>query len=225
MSMSIAGVNTTADIPSSTSATMGTTTLGKDTFLKLLTTQLQNQDPTEPVSNEEFVAQLAQFSQLEELQGVSGQLDSLYLVNASMNNAAMTNLLGRDVVAKGDTFHHDSGSDAIYFDAASATTSTTLTITDSNGIVVFSQDIGSQAAGEGSYTWDGKDQNGNLCAAGDYTFSISASDVNGDSVAVQTLIEGTIDQMSFETGSAAPSIDGVDINIGDIVRLLSGSST
>lgn len=224
MSTSIAGVNTTADIPSTTSSTMGTTTLGKDTFLKLLTTQLQNQDPTEPVSNEEFVAQLAQFSQLEELQGVSGQLDSLYLVNASMNNAAMTNLLGREVVARGDTFHHESGSDTIHFDAASTTTSTTLTITNADGVVVFSQDIGGQSAGEGSYTWDGKDQNGQLCAEGDYSFTISATDVNGSDVAVQTLIEGTIDQMSFATGSAAPSIDGVDISIGDILRLLDGAA-
>jgi len=223
MSTSPIGVNTTADIPTATS-NMGSTSLGKDTFLKLLTTQLQNQDPTEPMSNQEFVAQLAQFSQLESLQGMSGQLDSLYLVNASMNNAAMTNLLGRDVVARGDTFHHASGSEDIHFDASQATASTTITITNPDGTVVFSQDIGGQGAGEGTYTWDGKDQNGQLVPEGDYSFSVYATDANGDSVDVQTLIQGTIDQMSFATGSAAPSVEGVDIGIGDIVRLVDGET-
>lgn len=223
MSTPVTGVNSTADIPT-TAATTGTTSLGEDSFLNLLMTQLQNQDPTEPVSNTEFVAQLAQFSQLQQLQGMSGQLDSLYLVNASMNNAAMANLLGRDVVARSDTFHHESGPQEVYFDASASTVSTTLTITDPDGTVVFSQDIGGEAAGEAAYTWDGKDQNGQLVPEGDYTFSISATDLNGDEVEVQTLIEGTIDQMSYETGSAAPSVNGVDIGIDQIVRLLDGAT-
>lgn len=222
MTTSVSGVNSTADIPTTTGTT-GTTSLGEDSFLLLLTTQLQNQDPTEPMSNEEFVAQLATFSQLEELQVMSGQLDSLYLVNISMNNASMANLLGHDVVARSDTFHHTSGSEEIYFDASGATTNTTLTITDSDGTIVFSGDIGAQVDGEGSYTWDGKDQSGQLVADGDYTFSISATDVNGSEVSVQTLIQGTIDEMSFESGSAAPSVEGVDILMGDIVRLVEAS--
>ena len=90
--------------------------------------------------------------------------------------------------------------------------------------MVFSEDVGARGAGEGTYTWDGKDQNGQLVPEGDYTFSISATDVNGDGVDVQTLIQGTIDEMSFATGSAAPSVEGVDIAIGDIVRLLDGES-
>lgn len=225
MSLSTIGVNTTEDLASaSASTTTGTTALDKDAFLLLLTTQLQNQDPTEPVSNQEFVAQLAQFSQLEEMQTVSGQLDSLYLVNVSMNNASMANLLGKEVVARSDTFHHVSGSEEIHFDAASATTSTTLTITDADGSVVFSGDIGAEGAGEGSYTWDGKDQDGQLVADGDYTFTLSATDVNGDEVAVESLIQGTVDEMSFDTGSAMPSVNGVDITMGDIVRLVEADS-
>lgn len=223
MSLDSIGVNTTAEITTTSTAT-GTTALDKDAFLLLLTTQLQNQDPTEPMSNQEFVAQLAQFSQLEELQAVSGQLDSLYLVNVSMNNASMANLLGQDVVARSGTFNHTSGSEEIYFDADGETASTTLTITDADGAVVFSADIGAQEAGEGSYTWDGKDQDGQLVADGDYTFTITATGTDGSEVSVDTLIQGTIDEMSFETGSAAPSVEGVDITMGDIVRLIEPSS-
>ncbi len=224
MSSTVTGVNTTADIPTATS-TSGSTSLGKDSFLLLLTTQLKNQDPSAPVSNTEFVSQLAQFSQLEQLQTVSSQLESLYLVNVSMNNASMTSLLGKQVVARSDTFHHSSGSQDMHFDAASATTSTTLTITNSSGTVVYSGEIGAEAAGEGTYTWDGKDQSGQLVADGDYTFTVSGSDVNGNDVSVQTLIQGTVDEMSFATGSAAPSVNGVDIAMGDIVRLVEGSGS
>lgn len=217
---SISGVNSTADIPSGATLT-GSTDLGEDTFLRLLTTQLQNQDPTNPVSNEEFVAQLAQFSSLEELQTISSQQESLYLVSASINNASMANLLGKEVVARSDTFHYDgTGTQAVWFDADSAATDGTLTISDEAGDVVWTGDLGSLSEGEQSYAWDGTDTSGAPLAAGDYTFSVTATDSTGESVEVTGLIRGTIDEMDFASGSATPSVDGVPIEVGDIVRLL-----
>ena len=219
MSSSITGVNSTADIPS-TASTTGSTNLGQDVFLRLLTTQLQNQDPTSPMSNEEFISQLAQFSQLEELQGLSDSLDALYLVDSSMNNAAMTNLLGRTVVARGDTFNYSGeGGSTIRYDAASTATTATLTITDESGTVVWSGDIGSLAEGEGSYVWDGTDVDGMPAEAGEYSFSITATDESGETVSVESLVQGEIDQMSFEEGVAAPTVDGIPVDLGDIVRL------
>jgi flagellar basal-body rod modification protein FlgD len=219
MTSALTGVSTS---PSTASSQTGTSALGQDTFLKLLTTQLQNQDPSNPVSNEEFVAQLATFSQLEELQGISGGLDSLYMVNTSMNNAAMTSLMGQTVVARSDTFHYDGeGSQSVHYDADGSATAATLTISDSDGHVVWSGDMGALESGEGEYAWDGKDMNGNALPEGDYTFSVSATDSNGESVDVQGLIVGEIDQMSFEDGSASPTVDGVDIALSDIVRLTS----
>lgn len=225
MSLTVPGVTSTADAPVTTSS-MGNTSLGEDTFLLLLTTQLQNQDPSNPVSNEEFVAQLAQFSQLEELQGISSGLDALYMLDSSMNNAAMTNLLGQNVVATSDTFHYEgSGDKAIQYDADGVATSATLTISDADGHVVWSGDIGSLADGEGSYTWDGKDTSGAVVEEGDYTFSITATDADGETVDVTTLVEGVIDQMSFEGGSASPTIDGVSIDLGDILRLSAAAAS
>jgi flagellar basal-body rod modification protein FlgD len=219
MSTTITGVNSTAAIPSSADTT-GSTALGQDVFLRLLTTQLQNQDPTSPMSNEEFISQLAQFSQLEELQGVSESLDALYLVDSSMNNAAMTNLLGRTVVARGDTFNYSGeGESTIRYDAESTATTATLTITDEDGTVVWSGDIGALDEGEGSYVWDGTDTTGVQAGAGEYTFSITATDASGDTVTVESLVQGEIDQMSFEEGVAAPTVDGIPIDLGDIIRL------
>jgi flagellar basal-body rod modification protein FlgD len=219
---SLTGVNTTNDLPSG-APTTGSTDLGEDTFLRLLTTQLQNQDPTNPVSNEEFVAQLATFSQLEELQGLSGKMDSLTMLNASMNNAAMTNLLGQTVVARGDTFHYGgTGDSTVYYDAPSAAADSTLTVYNADGDVVYSTDIGALEQGEGSFTWNGTDRNGQPLPEGDYTFTVAATDSGGDSIDVTTLVRGVVDSMDFSGGSASPTIDGVTVDMANIVRLENG---
>src|SRR5690242_15281966 len=76
--------------------------LGKDAFLKLLTAQLANQDPLAPVDNTAFIAQLAQFSSVEQLQNVSSRLDSLLLATASANQLSTASLVGKDVGFKAD---------------------------------------------------------------------------------------------------------------------------
>ena len=105
---------TTSTVQQATIAS-GSSELGKDTFLRLLTTQLQNQDPLNPMANEDFIAQLAQFSSLEQLQGVNTQLEGLAMINTSMNNASMVNLLGQEVVAVSDSFHYGGEGDHEYF--------------------------------------------------------------------------------------------------------------
>lgn len=215
---SISSISGYPSAPSS--AASGSSELNQDTFLKLLTTQLQNQDPTNPVSNEDFIAQLAQFSSLEQLQGVNGQLSNLNLVNTSMNNASMVNLLGQNVVAASDTFHYDGeGDQSITFLAGNEISTGTITITDSNGQVVDTIALGNQEKGENSVTWDGKDKNGKQLAEGEYTVSYSATDGSGNPVEVTALIEGMVDELSFESGNPQPSVNGVPIDIGNIIRL------
>jgi flagellar basal-body rod modification protein FlgD len=186
----------------------------------LLTTQLQNQDPLNPMSNEEFVAQLAQFSSLEKLGGISDGLESLYLVNVSMNNAAMSGLVGQDAVARSEQFHYDGeGEQSVAYDASSAAASATITLTDEDGNVVYSGEMGALAAGEGRWTWNGTTTDGRQAPEGIYTATITARDANGATVEVTGLVEGTVTEMDYSDGTARPSIDGVTVDIGDIVRL------
>ena len=173
------------------------------------------------MSNEEFVAQLAQFSSLEQLQGIQADLESLYMVGVSENNASMVNLLGQTVVAQSDAFHFDgSGPVDLRFNAAGAAETASLVVTNSDGKIVFSSgSIGSLTEGEGSYTWDGKGMDGGTLAEGDYTFTVTATSTDGDSVDVTELLRGTVTEMDYSSGSPAPSVDGIDIAIGDILRV------
>jgi flagellar basal-body rod modification protein FlgD len=218
--VSISGVTAASDLAEAP-ATTGTTSLGQDAFLRLLTTQMQYQDPLEPMSNEEFVAQLAQFSSLEQLQGIQGDLESMYMVSVSQNNASMVNLLGQTVVAVSDRFHYDGGDGTfVRYDASGAASEAALTISDADGNVVFYEgNIGALEEGEGYWLWNGKGTDGGTLPAGEYSFTLTATNTDGNPVEVTGLLRGTIDEMDYSSGSAAPSIDGVDITIGDIVRV------
>ncbi|MEN0061763.1 MAG: flagellar hook capping FlgD N-terminal domain-containing protein [Myxococcota bacterium] len=198
--------------------------LGQDAFLKLLTEQLQRQDPLDPMKNEEFVAQLAQFSSLEQLFALQSTMESVYFGVASMNNATMASLLGTDVVASGNGVRLGAEGDAtLHFDAANNFSQATVTIADETGRVVQTLDIGARDAGEFTLAWDGTGIDGSRALEGNYTFSISANNVEGESVAVSTLVVGTIDEMDYSTSQPMPSIQGVAVPLENIVRLQDGS--
>ncbi len=204
-------------------STAGTTNLGEDAFLRLLTTQLQYQDPSDPVKNEAFVAQLAQFSSLEQLTNVNGTLDGVYAALAAMNNASMASLLGTRVVAEGDTFDYaGAGPHDLSCYATSAVSSGTLTIHDASGSVVYSGPLGALAQGQGVVAWNGLDTSGNQVPAGEYTFSITGLDGEGNTVEVIEQIVGVIDEMDYSTGTPLPSVNGMAVDIADIVTLQSG---
>jgi flagellar basal-body rod modification protein FlgD len=199
--------------------------MGQESFMQLLVTQLQNQDPLDPQSNEEFVAQLAQFSSLEQLVTLNSSVEALYLASASMNNASMTQLLGTEVVAWSNEFNYDgSGAAEIHFDADSATSSATLTISDEDGSVVWSGEMGALESGEGTWTWDGTDLDGNAVSDGVYSFDIDATTDTGDDVAVTGQVHGQVDGMSYEDGTPIPSIGGVEFDLGDILRVSTAQS-
>jgi flagellar basal-body rod modification protein FlgD len=216
----ISSIPTLNDAAAAANASSASSELGEDAFLTLLTAQLQNQDPLNPVSNEDFVAQLAQFSSLEELMGISTGLEAVYLGITSMNNATMAGLVGAEVVAYGDSFTYSGeGEVDLHFDASSAASDVTLTVTNEDGDVVSTVDMGGVEQGEGSFTWDGTDDDGNQLPEGEYTFSFTGTDTEGNDVDVAELLMGTIDEMDYSSGVPLPSVDGALISLGDIIRL------
>ena len=197
-------------------------TMGKDTFLRLLTTQMQNQDPTSPMKNEDFVAQLAQFSSLEQLMGLQATMEGVYMGVMSMNNASMATLVGTDVVAIGDQVRYAGDPVDLHFEATGPVNGAKVVIKDESGKVVNTIDVPSQPAGEFTVAWDGTDSSGRQVEEGLYRFEITGTD--GDPVPAEARVVGTVTEMDFTTGIPQPSIDGVSVGIQAILKLRAGES-
>ncbi|RZA29257.1 MAG: flagellar hook assembly protein FlgD [Proteobacteria bacterium] len=186
---------------SSTDSSTGTagSALGKDAFLQLLVTQMQNQNPLDPQDNGEFVAQLAQFSSLESMQSLNSSVGTIVNNYQSSQALQASSLVGRSVIAQTDTAVVDptkglTGSVAL----TSSSSNTTVGVYDSKGDLVRSIDLGSQSAGNASFTWDGKDSNGAVAPAGTYTFKAAAT-VDGTATAMSTYLPATVNSVTMGT--------------------------
>lgn len=192
--------------------------MGRDTFLKLLTTQMQNQDPTNPMKNEEFVAQLAQFSSLEQLMGLQSVMEGVYVGVMSMNNASMAALVGAEVVATGDQVRVEGGEGVdLHFDAGASFESATVTIKDEDGNVVQTLPVDAQGEGEFIVHWDARDMDGSSVDDGVYSFEIEGAD--GEDLDVETRVVGTVTEMDYSSGVPQPSVEGVVVGIDAIQKL------
>jgi len=198
--------------------------MGKDDFLKLLATQLQHQDPLDPQDNTEMVAQLAQFSSLEKLENINdtltSSLDLDLILTQVLNNTAAAGLIGKSVLAVGDSVHlGDSGSASLNFKLGANAETVTVTIYDENGTTVRTIEETGMEAGRQSIEWDGKDASGNQMSEGTYTFSVSAENAEGETVAVVQILSGKVDVVKFKDGEAFISVNGVDISISEILEI------
>ncbi|NBA95745.1 flagellar hook assembly protein FlgD [Pseudomonas sp. R5(2019)] len=182
----------------SSSGTAGSA-LGKDAFLQLLVTQMQNQNPLDPQDNGEFVAQLAQFSSLESMQSLNDSVNSILSSYQSSQALQASSLVGRSVIVQTDNSVVDtskgmSGS----INLTSSSTGTTVGVYDSEGELVRTLDLGTQAAGKVDFSWDGKDGDGEVLDAGTYTFKASAT-IDGVATAMTTNLPATVNSVTMGT--------------------------
>jgi flagellar basal-body rod modification protein FlgD len=215
----------TALAPTPTQQTPGTQ-LGKDQFFQLLVTQLQHQDPLQPQDNSEFVAQLAQFSSLEQLQGLGGQLSTLNLLTTSLNNAQAVDLVGRDVVFQSSTLgvQDPEHVPALGVQLPSGSTSGTVKILDAQGSLVRTLAV---PAGESrqSVLWDGKDEHGNTVAAGQYQVDVSGVQPDGSTSAGQAFVQGRVDRVRFSGGQVLLEVAGQDVTLDAVSEITSAATT
>ncbi len=161
--------------PSTTDAT-GSSALGKDEFVKLLMTQMQNQDPTSPQDSEAFVAQLATFAQVELAQASMSRLEAILVSQAASNQLATTALVGKDVTIAGEGLTvRDGNVSPTMIDLEGAAESVIVVVKDKDGKEVAKVDLGSLPAGDTSYTWNGMIE-GEPAPDGEYSISVVASD-------------------------------------------------
>ncbi len=195
-------------------------TMGKEDFLKLLVAQLSHQDPLQPMENTEFVAQLAQFSSLEQLMSVNSNLGLLQVAETAMTNSQVTYLIGKEVEAKGDHLQlSSSGSANVNFDLSTAAKDVTVKIKDAQGNTIRTLDAGSKKAGLTSVAWDGKDSIGNQMPAGTYSIEVSATDGSGNAVEASTMFRGTVTGISYQDGLPVLEIGSTTVQVGDVTAV------
>jgi len=171
-------------------------TMTQADFLKLMTAQLQAQDPTNPVDNSQFVSQMAQFSQLSatqqldtDLQTFSGNVSSAIQTSQVLNSS---NLVNREVMVPSGTASYD-GTDSVSgaVNVVNAG-SVTVQVLDASGNVIRTLPLGSQDAGLAQFSWDGKDDNGNPVASGSYTLKATSG-----SSSLDTYVAGKVTGVGY----------------------------
>jgi len=195
--MAITSAATSIPTPANTAAAAAsavgapTITQNFDKFLQLLTTQLKNQNPLDPLDTNQFTQQLVQFAQVEQQINMNQSLSALIALQTATQASAAMGFLGSTVVVNGDTSALTVGKATWSFSADRPATAT-VNIKNASGEVVFTE-TRTISAGRQDYTWNGRGTNGLAMPDGNYTISITAKDATGQSVAVATEVEGVVD--------------------------------
>jgi len=203
-------------------ANTGGSSLGKDSFLQLLVTQMQNQNPLDPQDNSQFVAQLAQFSSLETMQNLSTSVDAIGGMYQASQALQASSLVGQTVLVDSGSTHVDTSKDMIgTVSLPSTSTVTTVDVYNSKGEVVRTIDLKEQKAGDVKFTWDGKDNAGNVLEPGDYSFKATGS-LDGKSTVLKTYLPDTVSSVVMGAAGAPMTLnlaDGTNVGLSKIRQI------
>ncbi len=194
--------------------------MGQDEFLRMLVVQLQNQDPLNPMDSQNFSAQLAQFSSLEQLIKMNNQLGDIGISQNIQNNAQTVGMIGKDVVASSDLVTiGEAGSSEIRFQLEARASETTVSIFDANGGLVRTLDVGESPAGSNQIVWDGNDSSGVRVAPGVYRLQVSGVDRAGSRVGATTSVSGRVTGVTFENGTPELLMGDLRVSLGDVISI------
>jgi flagellar basal-body rod modification protein FlgD len=198
--------------------------LGKDDFLNLLVTKLEHQDPLKPMQDEDFVAQLAQFSSLEQMNRIAEEMASSnewdMLQTQSLNNAMAAGFIGKEVKADYDGLYYDGETDPqLTYRVGERAASVTLTIKDSDGQVVRTLNEQGVEVGTHRLNWDGRDARGNQVDSGPYSVEATAVDANGNEIKPKLSLVGPVDSVIYRNGNAYLRVKGMEVALGDVTTV------
>ena len=200
-------------------ATGSKNALGKDDFLTLLVTQLQNQDPLNPSDPTEFTAQLAQFSSLEQLFAANESLGKMAAANSDVERLSALSVIGKTVVSDSGQFRLGESPVELGYRLETPASEVSLHVLDGTGRAVAEIPCSETGAGEHFLSWDGRNAEGDLVPAGEY--SLVARAVTGKEEAVESaaLVRGKVTGVDLgSSGSLLVSTAG-DFRLGDVVSV------
>lgn len=200
----------------------------KESFMKLLVTQLSAQDPLNPADSTEFVNQLTQFTSMEQLVNIKEGLDLLAVTQTAGTSAQMVSFIGQEVSFSADSFVVDEIGEQqeIDFTLPQNADSVELVVKDENGKVVRNEDLGSMKSGSQHYDFDGFNDEGGKLPEGTYTFEVVAKDKDGVPINATTQSTGVVDAVVFENGYPELLMeDGRKITLSQVVKVVNGDKS
>jgi flagellar basal-body rod modification protein FlgD len=201
---------------SATTSQLGGQTLGKQDFLRLLITQLQHQDPLNPMDQNQFLSQTAQFSSLEQLQNINQALSDLAVATSSTGVAQAATLLGKTAKVAGRDFSlGTTGAAALPFKIEGSPAPVRVSIYDTQGNLVRTVNANPGAAGSFTAAWDGLDGDGHRMAAGQYYYRVAP--VGGDASTVVSAAQGVLSGFQITGGSLRYRLGTALIRSEDVI--------
>ncbi len=196
--------------------------LGQDAFMKLMLAQMQHQDPMKPMTDGQFITQMAQFKTVTGMQNLQKSFTQIASVLQSNQALQASALVGREVLAPGNTAELvAAGSVTGQVDLPVETTALTMNVYDVTGQLVRNLPLGAQSAGVVQFRWDGINDGGQAAAAGTYTIRIEALQ-DGQPQEIQPLLGAKVESVSLGNGSTGTQLNLVgnrSISLADVSRI------
>jgi flagellar basal-body rod modification protein FlgD len=189
-----------------------------DSFLQLLTTQLQNQDPTDPLDTNQFTQELVSFSSVEQQINMNTNLSTLISLQQTAQSTAALNFLGTTVTVNGNSAVLGSGQPNPTWNYALTKPSTVaINVSSATGQLVYSTTQTLQAGNE-TFTWNGTDSVGNAWPNGTYTVSIAATDASGKTTTVSPQVQGVVTGVDISQSPPTLTVNGQSYTPSQIVQ-------
>jgi flagellar basal-body rod modification protein FlgD len=200
--MAITPINNSSAASQST-GTASSVKATKDDFLKLLVTQMKYQDPMNPMDNAQMTSQIAQLNTVEGINQLNTTVSNLQASLMATQSMQAASLIGKTILADGNSTSLLNGSANLSIRLEGAAESVVVDVINAGGRIIKSTDLGANAAGIKSFTWDGSTNEGGVAPNGQYTFQVNAKKLN-QTVAVTPLTQATVS--GVELTSAGPQL-------------------
>ncbi|MEO6394875.1 MAG: flagellar hook assembly protein FlgD [Devosia sp.] len=188
-----------------------------DTFLQLLTTQLRNQNPLDPLDTNQFTQQLVQFSSVEQQLKTNDFLSALVAANTNSVQTNAVGFIGKTVTAAGTRSELIGGKAVWNFSLTDAAT-VNVSIKDSNGNVVYTQ-AGPLQAGQGEFAWDGTTSTGGRAPSGTYSIQMVGVNAEGGTVPISTETSGVVTGVDFTGSEPVLLVGAARVNLSGITSV------
>ncbi len=190
--------------------------------MSLLTTQLKNQNPLDPLDTNQFTQQMVQFTSVEQQLKTNEFLEALTLSASNGANIEAVTFIGKNISASGANATLSGGGATWNFSTNRSAPESTVSIRDTNGNVVFTEEV-SLASGDGQFIWNGTDNAGNQLADGNYSITIAGRDANGNHVPVATQITGTVTGVDLSGREPVLIVDGAEVKLSSVQSVQSAA--